>query len=253
MLKIRSPQVKALQGVPRARFERQLLAHFTKLYPFEFGFLGEVQGLEIVREGIERAERRALYTQRQVATFISLTLILGSAVEHDPQLPWAASALSETPADLEGLYEQTLSYLEQISGADGKNLVRAVLRVRSYDLGSVGVSAEAEEAQADDFCDRLQSLYPEKFEYAGHEAMRRLVAQGVELAAEHGLEHPRSQFLYLTLMFMLGSGFDRDLKYPWVREVLDDKTLSGERALRERLYERSLSYLDLVVADWKSS
>ncbi len=140
-----------------------------------------------------------------------------------------------------GVFDDTaLEYLGATAGEECEHLVRAMLRVRSYDLAKVPDSTG--ELWVDDFCGVLRAIYPRKFDYQGDAANRELIALGLENAGQHAFRSKRSAAIWITLMFMLGSGFDEDLLYPWAPEALAGGGQEDERA--DRLYRAAMTHLE---------
>jgi hypothetical protein len=71
-----------------------------------------------------------------------------------------------------------------------------------------------------------------------------LLTQGRKTALDRGFRADYGQTVYLGLMFLLGSGFDTDPRYPWIHGILEDPELRDENARAERLYAAAMSYLD---------
>jgi hypothetical protein len=71
-----------------------------------------------------------------------------------------------------------------------------------------------------------------------------LVDKGVERSGEYGLADPSGVSLFVTLMFLLGSHFDRDPFLAWTGEILTDEASGDENVRIQRLYRSSVEYLD---------
>ncbi len=89
----------------------------------------------------------------------------------------------------------------------------------------------------------LQMLAPEKYRALGEEALRGLVRLGYENARRQGLSTEPGLMHYVALMFMLGSGFDRDPLYPWAAAVLGDPALQDAAQKGAALREAALAFL----------
>lgn len=87
---------------------------------------------------------------------------------------------------------------------------------------------------AETFPERAEQLAPDLFE--------RAVAAGIDRAMAHGLKSERDVCLYVTLMFMLGGGFDEDPLLPWAHQIL---TSGQDARIRTfRLGQRARAFLD---------
>ena len=245
MLLIRQAQIDSLEASLRRRFEDQLVRHFAGLYPREVTEAGgERQLARLVRRGMSRAARRGYKGRKEVGMFVALMFILGDGFETDPQLPWVSRHLNNDgmPVALrpECAFDEAIDYLEATAGAKAGLIVRAMLRLRSYELDSAPESSGEE--WIEDCCDRLEAYYPEKFAYQGIVVTRALAGLARERAAAHGLSSSRSAMLYAILMFMMGSGFDEDLLYPWAASAL--AVSGGEHERAEVLHRAAMSHLE---------
>lgn len=84
-------------------------------------------------------------------------------------------------------------------------------------------------------------------EILGDEQLRKTVALGVDSAAGYGLASEREVFLYLCLMFMLGSFFDTDPQLPWAARILAADNLPDGFAKVQALYKEAMGYLDRTI------
>jgi hypothetical protein len=245
MLVIRQAQMEALGEIQRRNFETQLVRHFLGLYPRECTEAGgEAQIVRLVARGMRRAAARGYTSRKEVGLFIALMFILGDGFDADPQMPWAAKQLGDvsTPLALrpEIVFDSAIDYLGETAGEKCEYIVRAMLRLRSYDLASAPDSTG--ELWVDDLCDVLESYYPEKFDYQGQAANRALVALGRQNAGRHGFRSNSGAALFVILMFMLGSGFDGDLLFPWADVAL--RTAGGEKERVEGLFHAAMAHLE---------
>jgi hypothetical protein len=94
----------------------------------------------------------------------------------------------------------------------------------------------------------MRYVYPEKFAYAGEEAVSKSIQLGISAAAKYSAGTPAGASLFCGIIFALGYGFDQDPHLPWIRKTLQDDTLTGEK-LVQRLSSRVKTYLDHVIAN----
>lgn len=244
MLTIRQVQMDALGASLRSRFEADLVRHFLTLYPRESMEAGGKPQIEkLVGRGMRRAAERGYSNRTEVGLFVALMFILGDSFDCDPQLPWAARQLENENIPLalrpECVFDSAIDYLSETAGQKCEHLVRAMLRLRSYDLSTAPDSSG--DLFVDDCRDLLESYYPQKFDYQGDAANRALIALGRQNAARRGLHSNQSATLFIILMFMLGSGFDGDLLYPWAQDALASSSIEDERT--GNLYRAALKHL----------
>jgi hypothetical protein len=245
MLVIRRPQLAVFEEHARLQFEAKLVRHFLKVYPRESAEAGgEPQIAKLVSRAVRRANASGYSGPRQVGHFVALRFILGDDFDTDPQLPWVSRQLldSRIPLELRPalVFDSAIEYLRATAGANCHYLVRAMIRLRSYDLESAPDTAG--ELWIDDCCDLLDDYYPEKFNYQGDAANRALISLGRRQSEMLGFTSNRSAALITILMFMLGSGFAHDLLYPWAEAALLDRSAEPERIAV--LHLAALSHLE---------
>ena len=247
MLVIRNTQLKAFGPLLRQRFEHELAARLVASYPRECRQAGGAdQVLLLARQGVQAAAARGYTSKRQAGIYVALSFILGVDFASDPQLPWVADYLDEQAiADptmrLQQLYAATLDYLAATAGSDGRRVVRAMLRMRAFDLGDA--PRRSGEAWISDVAAIFQHFYPEKYRHQGDALMRRVIWSGRRRARPYGLAAPAGVFVFVELMFMLGCGFDHDPLHPWAAAVLNDAGIGSEAERTERLYAAAMAHL----------
>ena len=180
------------------------LNHFLQLYPDECQSLPQEQLRAAIRYGIQRAAAHDYNTQQQVAYYISLMFILGSDFDKDPQYPWAARQIADKsiPDSLHRIqhaYQSTVTFLNKTVGSDNRFLVKALLRLRAYNLDSVPQTSGAR--FRDDICALLAGLYPQKYSFQGNTLLQELITRGAESAKSYGITMNKGIFVYITLMF----------------------------------------------------
>jgi hypothetical protein len=91
--------------------------------------------------------------------------------------------------------------------------------------------------------ERLRSFAPRHFEQPGEIGVRRAVDVGVEQAFAYGLTAESAVHFYIEMMFILGSGFDKDPMFPWAGQILNDATIVNQHEKSDRLYDKTSDYL----------
>lgn len=280
MLVMRKSQMEAFEKIAARRFEESLLDHFRAFFPQHAAVLGEAQLQRVLRYGLQRAESRALGTERAIYLYIALMFMLGSRFDEDPQLPWAAREVEEqkpapskphvpveasmaeaAPTEtaggsaagteddapketadqrIERVYGQAMAFLDRTVGPENEFLRQSLAVLRQPQIFE-GLPA------APSFGHRLllllQMLAPEKYQALGEETLRNLVRHGYESAKRHGMTAEHGIMNYIALAFMLGSGFDRDPLYPWAAAVLGDPGRADPTQKGALLREAALTHL----------
>jgi hypothetical protein len=84
----------------------------------------------------------------------------------------------------------------------------------------------------------------EHMESLGEEGLRRFVHFGIERCASYGWTQKGPVEFFLEAMVMLGSAFDTDPQYPWVREPLNDS--ADQMTSADQLHSRMMKYYNAV-------
>jgi hypothetical protein len=249
MVVIRSEQMEVFAKQAAQGFEDQTVEYLARFVPKHSRLLGEEIIRRIVREGWARARDYGFTSERGVRLYVSLNFMLGSHFDVDPQLPWAEEILRDEKIATRGaradrLYLKARDYLVQATGERSEHLDEALRRLcDEEDLGAPATSPRT----AADFDAavlwQLRRIFPQKYETVGELNLRRMIQGGVEAAQAHGIADGRGQLVFILMMYMLGSGFHRDLQFPWAAEVLKDDSLTEPKARGARLYTVGIDQL----------
>lgn len=243
ILVIRNQQMEVFRRHASASLQDELARLLVKHYPSDCRLAGgEPQIRQLVAAGVAEAKKRGYAGKRDISLWVHLSFMLGVDFDRDPQLPWVAAQLP----DLEELHRSARSYLGTTAGENGEHIVRAMLRMRAYDLGTASVAAgQAAEAE---LCNLLQEFYPQKYAYQGKPATLEMIRQTTAAAARRGIRSAPGMVTCTVLAFMLGTGFDRDPLYPWAGRALKDPEPGGEAARVDRLYKDAIQHLNESLA-----
>lgn len=94
----------------------------------------------------------------------------------------------------------------------------------------------------------MAEFAPKHSEVIGPEGLERVIQVGFTTANRYGFTDRPSIWLYLELMFWLGSEFDTDPQYPWAAKILTDKA-SSLSSRTERLYDIAIAYIDAITGN----
>jgi hypothetical protein len=95
----------------------------------------------------------------------------------------------------------------------------------------------------------VEEYFPKHYALLGPQKIREIIPRGWERAKGHGFTSERCVRLYLSLTFMLGSGFASDPQLPWAAEILQDATLADEDLRIDYVYHQAEDYLYRVAGD----
>jgi hypothetical protein len=226
-------------------FEGQMCEHLMKFSPVHCPALGEPVVRDIVRLGIKRAGNYGFTSRGSVRFYIELMIQLGTDFDSDPMLAWAASTLtagepatSEERASL--LYDRAMNYLDAVLGPKyeyEKQALSRTERLTSHDLSRLS------EVSGEDLLTALHTIHPQKFDYAGEVAVRKIIGAGVEQAHLHSIADPRGFIVLTALLYAFGHHCVTDPQFPWIAASLTDKGQRDAAGNIEYLFARSIGYV----------
>lgn len=246
MLKIRESQIQSFERAAVQSFELRTVEHLNGSFPKHCGILGDPGVREVILIGSEKAGGYKITTESGIWLYLDLMFLLGAGFDEDLLLPWAAEILKneriKRESDrIERLHDRAMEYLDRVSGPNNEYIDEAQRRIGNFRLDSAPPSSTAEFYEY--VIRKLNHIFPQKCEYLGELNLRRFVQRGIESAKSHGLAEERGWFVYLGLMFMLGSGFDADPLFGWAKDVLMDQDIVDPSVKVERLYGAAMNYL----------
>ncbi len=254
MLVMREAQMTTFEQAAIHNFENRLLEHLKEFFPKHCEILGEDQVRKVIRLGIEQAEQYEVVSERDLHLYVGLMFMLGSYFDQDPQLPWAGKILKDEdivdPSDrIDKLHDRAMAFLNEAAGQESQYEERALRKVCELPTSALSRTGEDKELSFGDYMLKLlYALFPEKYQAVGDPAIRQLVRQGYQSARSHGLTDEKGIAIYISLMLMLGGGFDKDPQYPWVEPVLKDPALTDPIKKGELLRKGALDYLGKWLA-----
>lgn len=248
MLVIRKSQLDALDPLPQIIFEDQLLKHFRQHYPQDCRRAGATQIRKLIRMGIAQACGHRYLSQREVGYYVNLMLMLGCDLDRDPQIPWMCAQLNDLSIEsgldrIQRAFQSALHYLGEAFGEKSGYMARALVRVRDYDLASISSSGEQ------DLFELMNHICPQKVKVQGEGPTRALIPLCLRNAASYKIRTPSGVAVFLTLMFLLGAGFDHDPMYAWAEEALNDTSFTTEQDRIAHLHARAIAYVNQVLAE----
>ncbi len=251
MLIIRDEQIELLRQQPRIRFENRLIRHCYEFYTEECDRLGKKQVRRVVRFGLKQMLSQGYTTQRDATYFISLMFLFGSYFYCDPQLPWCSGEtgtqpLSDRVGQIQDVYQTAITYLEKTAGDDNRFLIKALIRIYDFDMSRLPESLGDEFPQ--ELCALMEYFYPEKFAYQGSDITLSVVHDAIFKARGYGIKSVEGLATYVTLVFILGDRFGKDLLNPWAVTVLDDPTLTAPDSRATLLLKEARKYLRMVLS-----
>ena len=247
MLKIRKEQYNELGKIALKKFEDEMVEHIKEFFPKYYEIHKEPLIRKIIQYGVDRAETYGFETKRDTPLFINLMFLLGSHFDEDVQYPWAAKILSDESivdpiSRADKLYDTAVEYLDQVAGVENEYLGKTLLSIREI---SIEAFAPMPTANVGDIAaTQLQKIWRRKCQHMGEMTFRKLIRDGIESAKVYNIATERGLVLYITLMFLLGSGFNKDPQFPWASKILKDQAILTESPRIDRLYKEAMAFLD---------
>ncbi len=248
---IRDEQMNALRDSVALNFEAEMTRHVAEFSPHHFAVIGQAGACNVVRSSIVKASSFGFTNRGCVRLYIDLTFMFGSSFATDPLLPWAGSILRAGSAEdqmdrAKLLHVRALEFVDATAGPDHQYAKEVLRRARSVRYQELSVRGNDDFESAS--LRRLQSADAQKCAYAGEPAVRGLIREGTEQAARYSVSSSEGASLFVILMFAMGHGFAADPLFPWVSGTLNNQVLGDPNKRAERLYAKTMTYLDHVLA-----
>lgn len=254
MLRIRAEQIKAFEQSAIRDFENRMIAHLELFAPRHSKLLGEDGVRKVIQYGSEQTKGHTLTSERSVRIYIELMFMLGSHFDEDPQMPWAAEILGDQSLTDEvrrsnRLREKAWEYVRYAApdlrdvdgGTRGLHFLQALHDIREAPDDVLSPADLPELIRQ--FLSRSSKLFPRKCEYVGEANRERLVRLGARAAQARGITTIRGVVLFVSMMFVLGAGFDRDPLLPWASAILDDPSVTSSGEKVDGLYSGAITNL----------
>jgi hypothetical protein len=251
---IRTAQIEAFERAAVSAFEDRTYAHLQDFFPHHCKLLGEDQMRRVIKRGWEKSKSYDLTAECCVRSYIDLMCILGGGFDSDTLLPWAVEILNDKSstdqlARGDRLYHKAWDYVDHIA-ADYRDVsgrpttARFLPDLRELRYGNDEVITDSGMPQ---FLKSLQlrfkRLFPAKCDYVGDGNLSKVVLTGVESANTYGITAERGAILFVSMRFILGSGFDKDLLLPWASAALLDRAIPDQYKRVDKLYADGVSFL----------
>ena len=235
---IRTQQMAAFEAMARRGFEGELAGRCTSAAPALSEGAGGENVARFVKMGVDRAGSHGFTLRGPVRLYVDLMLGFGCDFDTDLQLAWAQEALAAGPAEDEmsrakALYGAAQSYTQRVAGPNREHTRAAFERLSRL---SESVCPKLGATFEDDLMRLFRALYPEKFEYAGPDAVRPLVARAARTAAGFGVRLGTAAALLAATMFLFGHGVAEDPMHPWIAAALGGPETSSPQDRAANLF-----------------
>lgn len=210
-------------------FEGDMVFHIARYFPARFILMGETAALATVRLAIDRARGHGMVMKRDVCLYLNCMVVLGSHFDQDPKFAWAKELLG--PADGGSPSER----MTRVNGRmvqlakSWRACMMSGLRDALLALEATNGQAAAErpELSVKEVVQQLGRSFPEGTGNFTPKELRDLAETGLSRAGTYKLASGDERFLFISLMFLLGSGFDADPRFPWIAEAMAKPATAG--------------------------
>jgi hypothetical protein len=251
MLKIRKEQMTSFEKIAAQRFEDQMVEHLRNFAPKHFKVLEESDVRRVIQLGIDKARSHRFTSERSIRLYIEMMFMMGSGFDSDPLLPWAAEILSDESLQLETeridrLNEKAWDYVDHVlkdyklleKTGDKSKLVEELRKIKEESDEPISPNAISEFYSRG--VARLKQMFPEKCEYVGELSLRRLIQRAIEQANGYGITTQKGVVIFAAMMFILGSGFDKDPQLPWASAALNNPSNIDQHKKVDQLYSSAI-------------
>lgn len=238
----RKPWSQTAALIP-AGLESALLSHLGTYHSVDNTLLGPSRALDFVRLAIERALAQKFVRSDEIHRYLDLMVVFGSGFARDPQLPWAARSLLDPKRTMKSLWNEALSYIGEVAGPKGGRYIKALYRAEKLSSSYLCDSCFTSSEQS---AELLAGVHPEKRRTMSGE-IESLFALALKLTRKYSPNAKGVRPIYLLLMFLLGSEFERDPRYAWAPEILGDPLVLDAQKHR-RLHEAALATLKQALS-----
>jgi hypothetical protein len=195
---------------------------------------------KFIELGVDRAARHGFHSARDLHSYLTLMVFLGSYFDDDPQLPWAAPLLAQG-MPMDRIFDAAVNAVEPVIGPYGEHYRRALIWVRAQPYTSLEVNYGGDAGAS---LERwLSDMYVRKFQSLPRPVVAELLHSIEARANRHGIGTRAGLLTLAALMFLLGHAVERDPLYPWAGAVLADTTLPQE-AKAAALHREALRQLN---------
>lgn len=209
--------------------------YLEEFFPDTHDFFNEEQIRNTIQLGIEKAHSYKIYSKNDICSYICLMFtFMGSHFDVDPLYPWANQILKPVKNNLTPTItasEKVVLLWKKQQEIDSKLFSsNSTFLIKQFQtLGSLKLLNDFEETSLPlrhRVHSRLESHYPEKYNLIERQSIDSLITEGFELCRVYNINDEAEICWFISLMFLFGSRFDADPKYPIYEYLKEKKTLT---------------------------
>jgi hypothetical protein len=225
MIVISAEQFQAIERAYFRRRDEQLVDEVARWFPRRAAAVDRAALAALVAASCERARSAGCTEHGDRLGWSVLALLFGAGWDADPQLVWAAPALSTPPPAEPGALRMAavlaagLAWRTRVMGPDDEFLLAALERFVSASPEQLLATASRSQP---DLLAQLAGLYPEKRGALSDALLAELLNRAIAEARELGLLDRWGVVYVVLLMLLFGAGVLRDPLYAPVAALLSD-------------------------------
>lgn len=249
MLLIEQSQVDALKQTLSARFELQMLEHVQTYFPNHCRIAGNQAIKQLVTHGMVQAQSYGFVTQRDCCLYLTSMFMLGTHFDVDPMYPWVTAYMDPESSDQHSdraceLADKSLAFLQSYAGKERRYINKCMLYLHAKPNNLVLTFKHELHAYEAQIVQHLKDVFPNKVAIIGEHEISQLISNGLLMATKYGISESIGQSLLTTMMLLLGSSIDNDPFIPWVKEILNDKSIDSQSVRVSTLQDRCIYFIE---------
>lgn len=227
--------ITQLNQQARRNYIQTVFEYLEEFFPGTHDYFENKQITNTIELGIAKAESYDIRGKNDVCSFICLMFtFLGSHFDVDPLYPWAQDILSkekspQTPTltateKVERLWKKQQELSSSLFHTNSQYLSRLFQSLGNLSLLEPfgGIQSPLRTR----INDRLATFYPEKYKILTPYDVRELIDEGLQICHTYNIYQEHEICWYISLMFIFGSRFDIDPKYPVYDYLKQKKSLN---------------------------
>lgn len=209
-----------------------------KFFPGTQDYFDHKQVIDTIELGIEKAHSHGIYGKNDICSFICLMFtFLGSHFDVDPLYPWTQAILEKKKSPQQPtitasekvtlLWEKQQQLDANIFAPNSEYLNQVFKTFRSHAL--LAPFEDKQRPLKERIIKCLSAYYPDKYRQMNAHSVSHMIDEGFALCRNYNINAENEICWYISLMFVLGSRFDIDPKYPVLAYLQEKNNLkSGE-------------------------
>jgi hypothetical protein len=235
---IPSKLLNHLEQKAHTDYVRKVADYLEEFFPGTHNYFDHKQIIDTIELGIEKAHSHSIYGKNDICSFVCLMFtFLGSHFDVDPQYPWTQTILAKkrslqqptiTASEKIALLWERQQQLDATIFAPNSEYLNQVFKTfRSHAL--LAPFDDMQSPLKERIIKRLSAYYPGKYHQMHSHSVSNMIDEGLALCGNYNVNAENEICWYISLMFVLGSRFDIDPKYPVLAYLQQKKNLkSGE-------------------------